>query len=146
MHLLLPLAALLGIEVEAITDRVKSTIIINAVMVVFGLAGLSFLVAAGFLALADLVGAIYAALILAGFFLLLALAVYLGSRIGESRRRRELADKRRSSETSAFVTTAALTALPVLLKSPLLRTIGIPAAAIAAFLLVRNSGDNDERS
>ena len=144
MHLLLPLAALLGIEVEAITDRVRTTIIINATMIVLGLAGVGFLVAAGFLALSDLVGAIYAALIFAAIFLLLALAVYLGSRIGESRRRRELAEKRHSSETSAFVTTAALTALPVLLKSPLLRTIALPAAAIAAFLMVRNSGDKNE--
>ena len=144
MHLLLPLAALLGIEVEAITDRVKTTIIVNAVMIAFGLAGLSFLIAAGFFALSDIVGTIYAALTFAAVFLLLALAVYLGSRIGESRRRREIADKRRSSETSAFVTTAALTALPVLLKSPLFRAIGLPAVAIAAFLLVRNGADGDK--
>lgn len=144
MNLLLPLAALLGIEVEAITDRVRNTIIVNAVMLVFGLAGLSFVVAAGFFALAKVIGVIYAALSFGGAFLLLALAVYLGSRIGEGRRRREIADKRHSSETSAFVTTAALTALPVLLKSPLLRTLGLPAAAIAAFLLVRNSRDKDE--
>lgn len=144
MHFLVPLAALLGIEVEAITERVKTTIIVNAVMIVLGLAGLSFLIAAGFIALSEVVGAIYAALIFAAAFLLLALAVYLGSRIGEGRRRRQLAEKRRSSETGAFVTTAALTALPVLLKSPLFRTIGLPAAAIAAFLLVRNSGDSDK--
>jgi uncharacterized membrane protein len=143
MSFLLPLAALLGIEVEAITDRVKKTIILNAVMIVFALAGIGFLVGAGYIALAELVGGLYAALILAAAFLLLALAVYLGSRIGEGRRKREIVTKRRSSETSAFMTTAALTALPVLLKSPLLRTLGIPAAAIAAFLLVRNSGDND---
>jgi hypothetical protein len=145
MHFLLPLAALFGIEVEAITNRVKTTIIVNAVMILLGLAGLSFLVAAGFFAVAELVGAIYAALIFAAAFLLLALAVYLGSRIGESRRRREIADKRRSSEVGAFAATAALTALPVLLKSPVFRAIGLPAAAIAAFLLVRNSGDKDEQ-
>lgn len=144
MHLLVPLAALLGIEVEAITDRVKSLVILNAMMIALALAGVIFLVVAGFLALSDIVGPIYAALIFGGAFLVLALAVYLGSRVGESRRRRELANKRRSSETSAFVTTAALTALPVLLRSPLVRTLGLPAAAIAAFLLVRNSGDNDE--
>ncbi|UJW87115.1 hypothetical protein [Devosia sp. SL43] len=144
MHLLVPLAALLGIEVEAITDRVKATILVNAAMVLFGLTGLVFLLVAGFIALSDLVGSIYAALIFAGSFLLLALAVYLGSRIGESRHRREAVKKRRSSETSAFVTTAALTALPVLLRSPLVRTLGLPAAAIAAFLLVRNSGDEDD--
>ena len=144
MHLLAPLAALLGIEVEAITERLRNTIIVNVVMIGLALVGVSFLVAAGFFALAELYGAIYAALIFAATFLVLALAVYLGTRLGESRRRRELANKRRSSETSAFVTTAALTALPVLLKSPLARTIGLPAAAIAAYLLVRGGSDKAE--
>ena len=141
MHLLAPLAALLGIEVEAITERVRNAIIVNAVMIGLALVGVSFLVAAGFFALADLYGVIYAALIFAGAFLLLALAVFLGTRIGDSRRRRELANKRRSSETGAFVTTAALTALPMLLKSPALRTLSLPAAAIAAYLLVRGGSD-----
>jgi uncharacterized membrane protein len=144
MHLLAPLAALLGIEVEAITERVRNTIIVNAVMIGLALFGIGFLVVAGFLALAELYGAIYAALIFAAAFLVLALAVFLGTRIGEGRRRRELADKRRSSETGAFVTTAALTALPVLLKSPLLRTIGLPAAALTAYLLVRGGSDKNE--
>jgi hypothetical protein len=145
MNLLVPLAALLGIEVEAITDRVKNLVILNTVIIALASAGVMFLMIAGFFALAETVGGIYAALILGGTFLVLALAVYLGSRVGEGRRKRELANKRRSSETSAFVTTAALTALPVLLKSPLLRTFGLPAAALAAFLLVRNSGDEDEK-
>lgn len=144
MHLLAPLAALLGIEVEAITERVRNTIIVNAVMIGLALVGVSFLVAAGFFALADLYGVIYAALIFAAAFLLLALAVFLGTRIGESRRRRELAEKRRSSETGAFVTTAALTALPMLLKSPALRTLSLPAAAIAAYLLIRGGSDEAE--
>lgn len=143
MNLLVPLAALLGIEVEAITERVKGLVIANAVMVVFGLAGAGFLIAAGYIALSDALGPLYAALIFAAVFLLLALAVYLGMQIGASRHRREIADKRRSSETSAFVTTAALTALPVLLKSPLVRTLGLPAAAIAAFMLLRNADKND---
>jgi hypothetical protein len=43
------------------------------------------------------------------------------------------------------VTTAAITALPVLLRSPLLRTLGIPAAALAAFLLVRGGSDKTEQ-
>ena len=144
MHFLVPLAALLGIEVETITDRVKTAIIVNALMVVLGLAGVLFLVIAGFLALAELVGGIYAALILAAVFLVLTLAVYLGMQIGRGKRKREAVEKRRSSETGAFVTTAALTALPVLLRSPLVRTLGLPAAAIAAFLLVRNGGDKND--
>lgn len=144
MNLLAPLAALLGIEVEAITERLRNALIVNAVMIGLALAGTIFLVVAGFFALAELYGVIYAALILAAAFLVLALAVFLGTRIGEGRRRRERVDKRRSSETGALVTTAALTALPLLLKSPLLRTIGLPAAAIAAYLLVRGGSDDSD--
>lgn len=144
MHLLVPLAALLGIEVESITARIRNTIIVNAVMLGLALIGTGFLLVAGFLALADLYGPIYAALILAGLFLVLALAVYLGTRIGENRHRRVVADKRKSTETSAFVTTAALTALPVVLKSPLGRAIALPAAAIAAYLLMRKTGEAGE--
>ena len=144
MNLLAPLAALFGLEVDAITERVRNTIIVNAVMVGLALVGASFLVAAGFFALANLYGVIYAALICAAAFLVLALAVFLGTRIGERRHRRELADKRRSSETGAFVTTAALTALPVLMKSPTLRTVGLPAIALAAYLLVRGGNDSPD--
>ena len=145
MNLLTPLTALFGIEVEAITERVRNAIIVNAVMIGLALVGVSFLVAAGFFALANLYCIIYAALICAAAFLVLALAVFLGTRIGENRHRRELADKRRSSETGAFVTTAALTALPVLMKSPTMRTIGLPAIALAAYLLVRGgSGDAED--
>lgn len=138
------MAALLGIEIESITERVRNAIILNTAMVVLGLVGISFLIAAGFFAVADSLGVIYASLIFAGVFLLLALAVYLGSLIGKGRHKHEVAQKRRSSETSAFVTTAAITALPVLLKSPLVRTIGLPAAALVAFLLVRGGSDKND--
>lgn len=141
MHLLAPLAALLGIEVESITARIRNTIIINVVMLGLALIGAGFLLVAGFLALADFLGPLYAALILAGLFLLLALAVYLGTRISENRRRRQAAEKRKSTETSAFVTTAALTALPVVLKSPVGRAVALPAAALAAYLLVRKANE-----
>jgi hypothetical protein len=141
MQFLAPLAALLGIEVEAITERVRNAIIANAVMLVLGMVGAVFLLIAGFLALADLYGPIYAALILGGIFLVLALAVFIGTRIGEGRRRHEAKIKRRTTDTSALVTTAALTALPMLLKSPLARTVGLPAAAIAAYLMVRGGND-----
>lgn len=144
MHLLVPLAALLGIEVESITARIRNTIIVNMVMLGLALIGAVFLLVAGFLALADLYGAIYAALIIAGVVLVLALAVYLGTRIGENRHRRQVADKRKSTETSAFVTTAALTALPVVLRSPMGRAIALPAAALAAYLLVRKSNEPKE--
>lgn len=144
MHLLLPLAALLGFEVEELTDRFKRLAVANAVIGLFGLLTLVFLLIAGFLALADQLGAIYASLIFAGVFFVLALAVYLGLTISENGRKRRVVEKRRSSETSAFVTTAALTALPVLLKSPLVRNVGIPLAAVAAAVMMFSKGKDDK--
>lgn len=140
MNLLVPLAGLLGIEMQSITERVRNAVILNAAIAILTIAGLVFLLIAGFLALADVLGPVYAALVFAAAFLVLALAVYLGSLIGKSRNRRAVVEKRRSAEASAFVTTAAVTALPALLKSPSLRTVGVPAAALAAFLLLRRGG------
>lgn len=144
MNMIAPLASLLGIEVDHLTDRIKHAVLINTAMAIFGMVGASFLVAAGFMALAQRVGGINAALVFSGGFLLLALAVYIGMRIGEGRRKRTMVEKRRSSDTTALLTTATITALPILLRSPLVRTLGLPAAAIAAFLLVSNRGDQDE--
>ena len=144
MHFLMPLAALLGFEVEAITDRVKRTILLNGLMALFGLVGAIFLLVAAYVALADWLSPLYAALIIAGVFLLAALSVYVSNQIAAGRAKREALTKKRSNETSAFVTTAALTALPALLKSPLVRRFGLPAAALAAFLLVRNGGDRSD--
>ena len=144
MHFLMPLAALLGFEVEAITDRVKRTILLNGLMALFGLVGAIFLLVAAYVALADWLSSLYAALIIAGVFVLAALSVYVSNQIAAGRAKREALTKKRSNETSAFVTTAALTALPALLKSPMVRRFGLPAAALAAFLLVRNGGDRSD--
>ena len=143
MHLLLPLAALLGFEVEEITDRVKRMIVVNAVMGLFAALTVIFLLVAGFLALAAELGAIYAALIFAGVFFVIAAGIFIGMQISDAKRKRRTAEKRRSSETSAFVATAALTALPVLLKSPLIRSVGLPlAAVIAAAMFIGKSRDD----
>ncbi|MFD2646971.1 phage holin family protein [Devosia albogilva] len=139
MPLLGPLAALLGIEIEAITDRVRTLMIVYAVIGALTLTGLIFLLVAAYLALAQLIGPIYSALVIAVVMLLIAGIVLLAIRMGETRRRREIAQRRRSSEAGAFATTAALTALPAVVRSPSLRLLAIPAAAAAAFVLVRNA-------
>ena len=143
MNFIAPLASLLGMEVDHITDRIKQAVLINVTMILLGLLGAGFLLAAAYIATAQQIGAINAALIFAGVFLVLTLAVYLGSRIAEARRKRKIAERRRSSEAGAFMTTATLAALPVLLRSPLVRTLGLPAAALAAYLLVTNGSGND---
>jgi hypothetical protein len=142
MGLLAPLAALLGLEVEGLTARAKSALLVYGLIVLCLLIAVGFLLAAGFMALASVVGAIVASLIMAGGFLILALAVYLGSLIGHSRRQRQLAERRRASETGAFLTTAAITALPVLARSPLLLRLGLPAAVLAAFALMHDNKDD----
>jgi len=143
MSLLVPIAALLGFEVEEITDRLKALAVANAVIALFGLLTLVFLLVAGFLALAAQLGPIYAALIFAGVFFVITAGIVIGLQISENARKRRLAEKRRSSETGAFVTTAALTALPILLKSPLIRNVGLPlAAAVAAAMFIGKSRDD----
>jgi hypothetical protein len=141
MGLIAPLLALLGIEAESLIARARTSAIIYAVTAIFLMAACIFACLAGYLALAEIFGGIVAAVIMAGGFLLLALAVFAGSRIGQSRRQREVAERRRSSETGAFVTTAAITALPMLMRSPTLLKLGIPAAAIAALAVLRNKKD-----
>lgn len=139
MPLLGPLAALLGIEIEAITNRVRTLMVVYAVVGALTLTGLIFLLVAAYLALAQFIGAIYSALAIAVVMLLIAGIMLLAIRMGESRRRREIAQRRRSSEAGAFATTAALTALPAVIRSPTLRLLALPAAAAAAFVLVRNA-------
>ena len=135
--MLAPLAALVGFEAERVASRAKSTAVTYGLMAAFGLVGIGFLVGAGYIALAAATSPLVASLIMGGVFILLALAVYLGIQIGEDRRKREAVERKHSNDTSAFVTTAALTALPALAKSPMMLRFGIPAA-IVAFLLMRD--------
>lgn len=135
MKLLMPLAALLGFEVEGMAHRAKSLALTYAAIAIFAVIGIGFLVIAGFIALAQAVGMLVASLIMAGVFLALALAVYLGAKIGENKRRRQIAARRHSGETGAFLTSAALTALPLVTKSPLLLRLGIPAAIVALLVM-----------
>ncbi|WP_375452498.1 phage holin family protein [uncultured Devosia sp.] len=143
MGLLAQLAAFLGFEVAEITDRLKRLAIANAFIGLFGLLTIVFLLVAGFLALAAQLGPINAALIFAGVFLVLGAAVYFGMMLGENSRKRRVTEKRRSTETSAFVTTAAITALPILLRSPVLRNIGLPLAAVVAAALYLGKSHDD---
>jgi hypothetical protein len=140
MGLLAPIAALLGLEAGSLVERARTAAITLGLIIVFGLIAVGFLLAAIFMALADLYSPIIAALILAGIFLLLAAGVYLGMKTGEARRRRELAERRKTTQTGSLLTTAAFSALPMLARTPLLVKIGLPAA-VAAFALLRASDD-----
>lgn len=141
--LLTPLAGLLGLEIEGLGRRAKALAVVYAVIIVSAAIGFGFLVAAGYIALSTAVGPLTATLIIAAAFLAVALVTYIGFAIGESRRRKRLAERRRASDTGAFVTTAALTALPLLMRSPLLLRLGIPAAALAALAVLKDKDASD---
>jgi hypothetical protein len=62
-------------------------------------------------------------------------------------RARKKCERRRSAETTALVTTATITALPLLLKSSLMKSIGLPlGAALAAFFVLSKSGPKPPES
>jgi uncharacterized protein involved in response to NO len=143
MTLLAQFASLLGLELEDMLARARSNLLAYGLIALFSAVASGFLIAAGYMALAERVGAIAAALVLAGGFLVLALAIYIGAFIANRRRQRKAAQRRRSAETGALLSSAALVALPLLSKSPTLVRWGLPAAAIAAFALLRDSEKED---
>jgi cobalamin synthase len=137
MHLLLPLASLLGIELEELLERIRKHAVAWVAILLFAMIGLVYLLVALHAALIREFGPLWAPLIIAGAALFIALAIYGWMRVSAARARKRETQRRHSSERTALVTTAAVTAVPLLLKSPLLRTIGIPiGGALAAFYLL----------
>jgi large-conductance mechanosensitive channel len=142
MHLLLPLASILGIEVDVLIDRFRKKAVAWSVIGLFALIGLAFLLVAAHLALSDWVGPFWAALIMAGTALVIAAVIFLVIRVIEDIASRREAQRRHSAETTALMTTAAVAALPIVMKSPLMRTIGLPlGGALAALYFLSKPGE-----
>ena len=144
--LLAPLASLLGIELEALTERLQRHALVWAIVSAFAVVAAIFLLVAANSALTLAVGPVVAPLIMAGTALFIALVVYLAWHVIDSAEVRREVERKRSSETTALVTTAALAALPMLLKSSLLKRVGIPAggALAAAYLLSRRTRNHHD--
>ena len=146
MHLLLPLASILGIEVDELIDRFRKNAIAWSAIGLFVLIGLAFLLVAAHTALVAWIGPLWAPLVIAGVALLIALSIYLVLRIIDTVSSRREAQRRHSAETTALVTTAAITALPMMMKSPLMRTIGLPVGgALAALYFLSKPGERTSR-
>ena len=141
MGLLYPLASLLGIEVGEYAERLKKNAVLWGVIALFALISLAFMLVAANTGLTFWVGPVWAPLILAGAAALIAGSVYLVARVtAEIAHRREV-ERRRAAETTALVTSAAVAALPILLRSPLMKQVGIPlGGALAALFLLSKSG------
>lgn len=142
MQFLLPLASILGIEVDELMDRLKKNAIAWAAVALFGIIGLAFILVAIANAATLAWGPIIGPLVVVVLAIVLALGIWITMSVIESIARRKALEKRHAQERTALVTTAALTALPIVLQSPLMRKVGIPVggALAAAFLLSRSTG------
>ena len=134
MQVLTALASILGIEVNVLIDRLRKNAMAWSAVGLFAVIALASLLVAAHTALVGWIGPIWAPLLIAGAALLVALVIFAVVRIMEGIARREEAQRRRAAETTALATTAAITALPMLLKSPLVRNIGLPLGGALAVL------------
>jgi hypothetical protein len=144
MQFLLPLASILGIEVDDLVGRLKNNVIAWSAVALFGLVGLAFILVAIANAATMAWGPIAGPLIVALAAIVIAIGIWATTAIVEGIARRKALERRHAQEKTALVTTAALTALPIVLQSPLMRKVGIPVggALAAAFLLSKSNGSH----
>jgi len=140
MGFLAPLATLLGVEVETLLERVKGSAVAFAAIGLFSLICVFFLLFALYAWLTDWVGPIWSPLIIAGAALVMALILFGALHIQQAALRRRAEERRREAQETALVAGAALGALPELLRSPLVRNVGLPLALYVGFLLFAGPG------
>ena len=144
LAVLTPLLSLLGLEAAEITTTLKRRAITWGAIGALGAVALGFVLVAINAALSAAVGPVIAPLIIAIVALVAALTVFLVMHIVELNEAKRAAERKRNNEFTALITTAAITAIPLLLKSPLIRDLGIPAgAALASSLWFRGEGEDD---
>lgn len=144
MQLLAALASILGIEVNQLLDRLRKDAVAWAAIGLSGIIALAFLLVAAHAALAGWIGPIWAPLLIAGVALAIALVILAVMRITDGVAAREEAQRRHAAETTAVATTAAMAALPTLLKSPLVRNVGLPlGGALAAMYFLSRRDKQD---
>jgi uncharacterized membrane-anchored protein len=130
LALLGPLGALLGLEAASIKDRLQRQALMWGSLGVLGIIAIVSILVAINTALALTVGPIIAPLIIAGAALLIGIAVFLIFHFRDTAEARRDAEKKRSAEVTALITTAAITALPLIL--PMIKKVGLPAGGAAA--------------
>ncbi|MGN6548444.1 MAG: phage holin family protein [Pararhizobium sp.] len=129
-------------EVQDRVQGFKRSLALYAIVALFALITLVFLLVAAYTALMTAYGPIYAALILAGIAFVVCLIFVVAVKIAQARQRRRARERRRAS--ASLYTTAGLTLAPYLLRSKALMAIGLPIAGLAAFLLLRGHGEDDD--
>ena len=148
MHLLALVASVLGIEVDELLAHFKRNAMAWLAVALFALTGFVFLLVALNAWLTELWGPIVAPLAIGAAGLVVAGGIWATIAIIDSIARHRSAQRRNSAEKTALVTTAALTAVPLLLKSDLMKKIGIPigGALAAAYLLSKPGSEGGRRN
>ncbi len=146
MNLLMPLASILGIEVEDLVARWRQNAMAWSAIGFFALVGAVFLLVALHTGMVGWLGPIWGPLAIAGSALLIALLIYAGIRIASAIISHREAQRRHSAERTALVTTAAITAVPMLMRSPIMKSLGLPVGgALAALYLLNKPGSGSHR-
>src|SRR4051812_30037854 len=123
LAILAPLLSLAGLEAGELTGRLKRQAIVWGLMAAFGIVGVAFLCVALNAALTIAVGPVVAPLIIAVAAVLLAIIVFLAAQLIEHAEARRLAEKKRTTEITSLITTAAIAAVPLILRSPLMKDL-----------------------
>jgi hypothetical protein len=139
-----PVLSLLGIEVGTLTGSIKRHAILWGLIGAFALICLAFVLVAVNAALTYTFGPVVAPLLIAAVAAVGAIIVLLIAHLQDAEAARQEAERKRVAESNALLTTAIVSAIPVILRSPLLREFGLPAgAAIASALFLRRGGPID---
>jgi hypothetical protein len=137
-----PLLSLLGLEAASLTTNVKRQAIVWGLIGALGVIFVAFLLVAANTALTYAVGPVIAPLIIAVAAAVIGIGIFLFAHLQDNAEAKRKAEKEKSAEMTALVTTALITAVPLIVRSPLFKKIGIPAGALlASGLLLRKSGE-----
>lgn len=144
LAILTPVLSLFGIEVATLTESVKRHAMFWGMIGAFGLVCLTFVLVAINSALTYSFGPVIAPLIIAAVAAVVAIVLALVVHLQDLAAQRREEERRRLAQSSTLLSTAIIAAIPTLLRSRLLREIGLPAgAAIASALLLRKGGPID---
>ncbi len=143
MGLLAPVLKLLGIEADAIASRIRDNAIAFGAIGLFAVIAIVFALMALYTWLAGWIGPLWAQLAIAIAALVIALIIFIVLRLENAAAARREAKRRRQEESSAAASaaaSAAIAALPALLESSAVRTIGVPLGLYLGFLLLSRRG------
>lgn len=146
LAILAPLLSLAGIEAASVTANLKRQALVWGVIAALGIVVVTFLLVAANTSLSYVVGPVIAPLIIAAAAMLAALTVFLVAHLQDNIAARQAAEKQKRAEITALATTALITAIPLILRSPLFKDVGLPAgAALASALLLREPRDRHHK-